>query len=839
MPAQITPQRYHLRIAPDLNRFAFDGRMTLRADANGPTETILLDCAELAVWHCRIRTGGADSPFVDCRFTVDPIESRLTVHVPGPLAGRFELTIDYAGKINDRMAGFYRSGIRGVDGPDHIAVTQFQESDARRAFPCFDQPACKAVFHIEMLVDKALTAISNTEIEAIAEMEDGRKRVTFAATPKMSTYLLFFGVGPFEIQTDAVDQRVRAACLPAQQDQTLFGREFGRKALAYGEAYFAVDYPLSKMDLIAVPDFAFGAMENWGAITFRENLLLDVPGVTSREARARICEIIAHEVTHQWFGNLVTPQDWKYLWLNESFATYFGYGMVDHYHPQWQVWHQFIRNQTETALTRDALNETIAIEMPGDSPVAINTSTAPIIYSKGGSVLRQLEAWIGPDHFKSGLRRYLADFAYGCAASHHLWESLATASGLPVVEMMSNWVTQPGFPLISARRKGNRLTLEQRRFTYLPTENDQTWMVPVTVTAYRTQGQASTRQMLLHDQQAEVTLPPDTAAYKLNHEQQGCYHVHYADADNWVQLGTLIRERRLGAVDRWGVQNDLFALVKGGRMEMAAFVQLAENFRGDTAYLPLSSLDSHLFEAYLVLEGEMKVRAGQTARVLIDAAVDAIGRAPADDEPLMTAMLRDQLLGHGCLIGSHAIRDPLVDQFDAFVAGTPIAPDIFKSVLIAGATSGGQAALEAIIGRFESSGVEHERTTLAAALGAFGQWEQLAQALEYSLDKLPDRLRFIPLVAAAGNPSATDRLWPWFEDHFTRLAAMHPLLFERVVAAFIPIPGLQDPRRTQSCCDQWKHQQPHLQDVIALSLERLEINSRLRERERSQGQASN
>ena len=608
MPAAITPQRYHIRITPDLSRFTFDGRMTLSAHADGPTETILLDCAELAVWHCRIRTGGADNPLVDCRFTVDPTQSQLAVHTPESVDGRCELIIDYTGRINDRMAGFYRSAIRVADGPDHIAVTQFQESDARRAFPCCDQPSRKAVFQVEMIIDNALTAISNTDVLTSAALEDGRQRVVFEPTPKMSTYLLFFGVGPFAIIPDATDRRLRAVCLPGQEDQTDFGRECGRKALAYGETYFAVAYPLGKMDLIAVPDFAFGAMENWGAITFRENLLLDVPGVTSREARARICEIIAHEVTHQWFGNLVTPQEWKYLWLNESFATYFGYGMVDHYHPQWRVWHQFVRSQTETALARDALNETIAIEMPGDSQVAINTSTAPIIYSKGGSVLRQLEAWIGPEHFKAGLRRYLADFAYECAASRHLWESLATVSGMPVVELMSNWVTQPGFPLITVQRTGNRLTLGQRRFTYLSAENDQTWMVPVTIATYNAQGRTGTQQILLRDHHAQVTLPPDTTVYKLNHEQHGCYHVHYAESDNWLQLGTLIREQRLGAMDRWGVQNDMFALVKGGRMEMAAFVRLAENFRGDTEYLPVSSLASHLFEAYLVLQGDMQAR---------------------------------------------------------------------------------------------------------------------------------------------------------------------------------------------------------------------------------------
>jgi aminopeptidase N len=259
--------------------------------------------------------------------------------------------------------------------------------------------------------------------------------------------------GPFEIHTDDVDPRVRAVCLPGWGTRPSSAGPSAARPWQYGEDYYAIDYPLTKMDLIAVPDFAFGAMENWGAITFRENLLLNDTRGDIAGAQARICEVIAHEITHQWFGNLVTPEEWKYLWLNESFATYFGYGMVDHHYPAWEIWHQFVRSQTETALTRDALHETFAIEMPGDAQVAITTSTAPIIYSKGGSILRQLEAWIGSDHFKAGLRRYLTQFAYGCAASHHLWESLSASSGMPVADLMRNWVTQPGFPVITADRK--------------------------------------------------------------------------------------------------------------------------------------------------------------------------------------------------------------------------------------------------------------------------------------------------------------------------------------------------------------------------------------------------
>ena len=830
MTASITPMEYKLTIEPDLGRFSFAGRMTLSANAVQLTDTLTLDCAELAIWRCRIQPNGSDKNLMDCPFTVDPAKSNLTIHLSEPLSGPFQLIIDYTGKINDRMAGFYRSRIKTDKTPDHIAVTQFQESDARRAFPCLDDPAQKAVFSVEMIIDSNLTAISNTDIQAIADLENGLKRVTFHPTPKMSTYLLFFGVGPFEIHEDHVDRRVRAVCLPGMGNQTEFGREFGRKALAYGENYYDIDYPLTKMDLIAVPDFAFGAMENWGAITFRENLLLNVPGVTSREAEARICEVIAHEITHQWFGNLVTPEEWKYLWLNESFATYFGYGMVDYHYPAWEIWDQFIRNQTETALSRDALNETFAIEMPGGAPVAITTSTAPIIYSKGGSILRQLEAWIGPDPFKAGLRRYLTDFAYGNAASHHLWESLSTASGMPVAELMRNWVTQPGFPVITAERQNNTLSLRQRRFTYLPNDAAQTWLVPVTITAYSPDGTADTQTILLRKKQTDLALPVNTTAYKVNAGQTGFYHVCYNDADNLTRLGVMVAGQQLPPLDRWGLQNDLFALVKSGLVPMARFLDMAENFLGERAYLPLSSLDSHLFEAFLLLRGEIRTRTARTAMTLMNGSLEALGHRPAPDETQTTAMLRDQLLVHGALIGNPPVLDFLTDQFNAFLGGSLIAPDIFRGVMTAGAVSGGGTALEAMIGRFEASGVEHERMTLAGALGSFSAWPLLEKALDYTLEKVPDRIRFMPLVAAAGNPAAVDRLWPWFVDNFPRIERMHPLLFERVVAAFVPGPGLHDPDRTRTFCNHLLRKQPRLKDVIALSLERLEINAGFRRR---------
>ena len=832
MTVSVTPLAYRLTIEPDLDRFIFSGRVIMDLNADPPTDTVTLDCSELAVWQCRVHRDAQEQNSGECPFMLDPANQRLTIHLGEVLSGPFQMIIDYVGKINDRMAGFYRSRINVAGAPDYMAVTQFQESHARLAFPCFDHPAKKAVFTLEMVIDENLTAVSNTDIQTVESLEKGRRKVVFHPTPKMSTYLLFFGVGPFEIHADSLDRRVRAVCLPGTAAQTTFGLEFGRKALAYGEDYYAIDYPLTKLDLIAVPDFAFGAMENWGAITFRENLLLKVPGVTSREAEARICEVIAHEITHQWFGNLVTPEDWKYLWLNESFATYFGYSMVDHYYPEWAVWHQFVRNQTETALGRDALQETFAIEMPGGALVAITTSTAPIIYSKGGSILRQLEAWIGPEHFKAGLRRYLTDYNYASAASHHLWEALTAVSGMAVDALMRSWVTQAGFPLITAERKNDTISVRQQRFTFLPVDAAQTWMIPLTVSCYAPDGTADTRKVLLEEEHTDIPLPPDTVTYKVNAGQTGFYHVLYNDADNLQRLGAMAKRRALPPMDRWGLQNDLYALVKAGHLSMSSFLDQVDNMGDERDYLPLSSLDSHLFEAFMVLRGEIRSRISRTAERLMHAYLDAAGLQPTPDETQATAMLRDQVLVHGALMGNLKVLDFLLDQFKAFTGGATVAPDIFRGVMTAGAAAGGQAAWKVMIGRFESSPAEHERMILAGALGAFDQWPLLEKALDYALEKIPDRIRFLPLTAATANPAVTARLWPWFEDHVMRIEKMHPLLFERVVAAFVPGPGLQDPDRTRAFCAELLQRLPALKDVIALSLERLEVNARFRQREK-------
>jgi len=532
---EIRPIHYKIHLEPDLSKFQFTGKLELRLEVSVPASEVSLNILDLAIWKCTLMSEGLGEA---CGFSVDPRKEGLRIFFPRHVSGEVFLVIDYIGEINNRMAGFYRSRYMRDGKERYAAVTQFEESDARRAFPCFDHPAMKATFEVEMIMDGGLTAISNTDIAEEKLLADGRELVRFERTPRMSTYLVFFGAGEFEFIQDPGEVLIRVAAMPGKAQQGKYSLEFLRKALTYCEEYYGIKYPLSKLDLIAVADFAFGAMENWGAITFRENLVLHDPDKTSKAGEERMCVVIAHELAHQWFGNLVTPEDWKYLWLNESFATYFGYGVVDHYYPEWDVWEQFLQGQTQVALDRDALHETFSIEIPGGDHVVINASTAPIIYNKGGSVLRQVEGYVGNEAFREGLRLYLRKYQYRCASSRDLWDALEEVSAKPVSKMMSNWIGQPGFPMVSAEREGGSLRLTQQRFTYLDVPSTQEWLIPVSVRVFYGDEQPKEMAALLDGKTAVLDIGTGALAYKINDGQSGFYRVRYNDKANVKELAS-------------------------------------------------------------------------------------------------------------------------------------------------------------------------------------------------------------------------------------------------------------------------------------------------------------
>jgi aminopeptidase N len=821
----ITPINYRLYIEPDLVNFKFTGKCEFLFDAPEAVVEVALNILDITIRRCRLRQSDGCA---DCAFKENFENEELVVFLPAPLAGKSKLEIEYQGLINDKMVGFYRSSYTHNGISKHIAVTQFEESDARRAFPCIDHPARKAAFDIIMDIDKDLTAISNGAIKKEEILDSGKKRVIFEQTPNMSTYLVFFGVGEFEFTRDEKDSRVRVVTLPGMKKFARFGAEFGRDSLAFSESYYAIDYPLPKMDLIAIPDFAFGAMENWGAITFRENLLLHYPQMTSKAGEERICEVIAHEIAHQWFGNLVTPSDWRYLWLNESFATYFGFGVVDHYYPQWETWQKFLLNQTGSSLVRDALHETFAIEIPGGEHVVINASTAPIIYSKGGSILRQIEGYIGDDNFQKGLQHYLKTYEYGCASSHHLWEAFETVSRLPVSAMMKSWIEQPGFPMIRVERQGQRLKLSQQRFTYLPNQSDQKWIVPVTISLMAESGSPRKLNVFLDEVERTIEIDEDIVAYKVNDRQTGFYRVQYNDPRNIEELGRRVRQKALPPEDRWGLQNDLYALVRSGETTLDAYLEFLTYYDREDAYLPLASIAENLYAAYLVMDADRRQKIASLAAARFESLLAQIGYAPSSGEAHPTSMLRDQLLWDAALYGSEPALNFARSQFTALMDGDAIHPDIIKSVMQAGALAGDDRVFDWFDRRLQDSQIEHERMNILTAIGCFKDEGLIKKTQRYILDTVPARNKFVPVVALAANPHALALMWDWYVANLDRIEQFHPLLYERVLAAIVPVAGIQRADEVTAFFDDYLKHTDKARDVIKLSLERLEINLRMR-----------
>ncbi|MBW1785000.1 MAG: M1 family metallopeptidase [Deltaproteobacteria bacterium] len=822
----IAPIHYTLVIEPDLDRFSFSGTAEIMLKASDPVKRITLDAMELLIRSCMVKVNGE---FVPCRFSMNPKNQKLLLSLPGDLSGDIALRIEYEGRINDKLAGFYRSRYKLQGREKTMAVTQFQESDARRAFPCLDHPGMKATFDVELIVDASLTAISNGAVVEETPVGDARKRVRFERTPRMSTYLLFFGVGEFNSIKDSEDERVRVVAPAGLIRYGGYGLDFGRKSLQFCEDFFGIGYALSKMDLISVPDFAFGAMENWGAITFRENLLLHFPGITSAAGEGRICEVIAHEIVHQWFGNLVTPSEWRYLWLNESFATFFGFDVVDHYHPEWQIWEQFLSNQTDPAMDRDSLHETFAIELPGDGHVEINPSTAPIIYNKGAGILRQVKGYIGDEAFQGGLRHYLSAHQYDCASSSDLWESLESASGKPVTHLMKGWIEQPGFPLVTAKRDGGSLILDQRRFTYLPNDSAQVWPIPISIRLFYSDNGSSVVSMLMDEKSAEVPMEGDPVAFKVNEGQPGFFRVRYADETNLEELGKRVFDRTLGPEDRWGLQNDLFAMAMAGNCSMDRYLGFLDHYREETDFLPLASIASNLHSGYMTLGEACRGRIAKTGKGLFDAALSAIAMEPQADERHVTALLRDQLLAQAVRYGSAPVERFALEKALALKSGKEIHPDIMKSTLQVGAMKGDAAFFTWLVSRLESTESEHERSTILLAMGSLGDEKLLERARAYVLAQVPDRNKFIPIAAMCGNPKAVPHMWEWFMEHLAELERFHPIHYGRVIAAVVSRGGIGREAEVRSFFADYADRHKSVKDVILLALEKLEINRRFRE----------
>jgi puromycin-sensitive aminopeptidase len=474
LPANVTPERYDLTLTPDLKAFTFAGTEIVAIAVHEATAEVVLNALELEIESAVAERVGKS---LAAQIDLEPARERARLRFGEALdPGAWTLRVKFRGVLNDKLHGFYRSQYTDAAGKVHtVATTQFEATDARRAIPCWDEPALKAVFAVTLVIDGGLTALSNAGIKSERKLDNGKKEVVFKDTIRMSTYLLAFIIGEFEA-TAPVDAGtpMRVVHVPGKRALTGWAEQIGAFSLKFFADYYGLPYPGDKLDLIAIPDFAAGAMENLGAITFRETALLADEHTASRAELERVADVVSHENAHMWFGDLVTMRWWNGIWLNEAFATFMEMLAVDAWKPNWKRWESFGVSRG-AAMAIDALKSTRSIEYTVLSPEDCRSMFDVLTYEKGAAVLRMLEQFLDAEVFRKGISGYLKKHQYNNTETGDLWDALEEASGKPVRSMMDTWIFQQGFPVLSAAptADGRGLKITQGRFFFAPPENPE------------------------------------------------------------------------------------------------------------------------------------------------------------------------------------------------------------------------------------------------------------------------------------------------------------------------------------------------------------------------------
>jgi puromycin-sensitive aminopeptidase len=721
LPRTVTPSRYDLTLEPDLDAATFAGQSLITVTVHEPVTEIVLNAIELDIIRAELTVTGGGGP-LSATVALDEERERATLtfeqEVP---VGTAELVLEFTGVLNDKLHGFYRSTFADDRGRQRtLAVTQFEATDARRAFPCWDEPDLKAVFKVSLVVADGLLAISNAAQLSDQLLEDGRRRFAFAETISMSTYLVAFVVGPLEA-TEAVDAGgvpLRIVHPIGRGHLTDFALEVGTFCLDYFTGWYGIPYPGDKLDLVAVPDFAFGAMENLGCVTFREVLLLADPAAVTQPELQNVVDVIAHELAHMWFGDLVTMGWWNGIWLNEAFATFAEMKATDAFRPQWERWVSFGLSRT-AAFDVDSLATTRPIEFEVVSPTDAEGMFDILTYEKGAAVVRMLEQYLGEERFRDGIRLYLDRHRLGNTETTDLWDAIEEASGEPVRRIMDSWIFQGGYPLVSIDSTGDgAVTLSQSRFRYLdesglaPADSGDTeagsWSVPV-IAAWRAEG-ADGR----HEQRALLEADPVTidthasAAWGLiNAGGHGFYRVrHHATG-----LAALLDHAdELAPIERYNLVDDLWASVQAGQAGAEEMLDLLPRFRDETDLSVWQRVISALASLDRLVEGEARDELRAIVRDLVGPAAARLGDEPGSDEGDRTKELRGGLLAALAGLGADTDAVERARQLNSRYEADPtsVDPALVSAAVPVVAAHGDAATLTALVRSFREAGTPQE-----------------------------------------------------------------------------------------------------------------------------------
>ncbi|KAF2840379.1 hypothetical protein M501DRAFT_1002726 [Patellaria atrata CBS 101060] len=759
LPDSVKPSNYAISLY-DLEYggdFSYQGTVKIALEILKTTKKIVLNSLQLKIHSAELKTEHtkteqtvkASDISYDERFQ----RATFTFDDDLPIVSSAELVVKFQGTINNLMAGFYRSRYKPTvpatasvardDEFHYMFSTQFESSDARRAFPCFDEPNLKATFDFEIEIPKDQVALSNMPMKDVRKADkSGLQIVSFDRTPVMSTYLLAWAVGDFEYVEDFTRRKYNGKSLPVRVYTTKGLKEQGRFALEvchqivdYFSEIFRVDYPLPKVDLIAVHEFSHGAMENWGLITYRTTAVLFDEAKSDQKYRNRVAYVVSHELAHQWFGNLVTMDWWSELWLNEGFATWVGWLAVDHLYPEWDVWAQFVTESLQTGFGLDSLRNSHPIEVPVRDALEVDQIFDHISYLKGSSVIRMLSAHLTVDTFLLGVSKYLQKHQYGNATTNDLWSALSEASGKDVNTFMDPWIRKIGFPVVTIAEEPGQISVKQSRFLLTgdvkPDEDETTWWIPLNL---KTGADTSSVKLGALTTKEHTIREIDDTFYKLNADQVGFYRVNYPPP-RLVKLGAT--RNQLSTQDKIGLVADAAALAISGEGTTTGVLSLVEGFGDETNLLVWTQIVNALGHIRSVFSEDEQVSNAlkKFTLKLVTPATEQLGWDFPAGEDFLRSQLRALLIAQAGLVGHESVVSEAQKRFKLFTSGedtSAVHPSLRSAIFRIAVTYGGPEAYEAVKEEFKTTTSLDGKEIALLALGRVQTPELAKDFIEFN-----------------------------------------------------------------------------------------------------------
>lgn len=764
---QFQPEAYTLELHPDPDTMHFDGTVRIVGRKVGrPSKRLTFHQKGLKITVATVikhdKKGDLEIPIA--RINNQATYDEVRLHSDSLIyPGEYSITLQFEGEITRAMNGIYPCFFTQDGQKKKLISTQFESHHAREAFPCIDEPEAKATFDLTLVTPPSKAVISNTPV-AKQSTKGALQTTTFETTPKMSTYLLAFVFGELDYieATTKDDVLVRCYATPDNVEYTKFALDCAVRTLEFYNEYFAIPYPLPKCDFIAVPDFANGAMENWGCITFREQALIVDPKNTSLHLKQYVANVVAHELTHQWFGNLVTMRWWTDLWLNESFASWMSWLAVDSLFPDWKVWTQFIVEEQGLALKLDALEHTHPIEVEVRHPDEIRTVFDAISYEKGASVLLMLHDYLGGDDFRDGLRLYLKRHSYANTDTVDLWAALGEVSKKPVAEFMGAWTTTSGYPIVRADIATDDPKLSQERFYLNPEAKREPTLWPIPLLGSEDLGITT-----LSGKEQPITVQSVSSQLVLNHKRTSFFRAIY-DPAHLDYLAAAVTAGKIDEPDRLGLLSDTFEAAKAGYGQTVDAFKLLKAYANEDSAVVWDIMSGSIGSVRVVMNDDT-IRAGLKpfVRELVGTQLKRLGWEEQDSDSHFDRLLRPTILGLASFGEEPSVVAEAQKRFDAMKLPEDVHPDIRGVVYGTIARIGDTAAFDKMLAMHNASTNGEERVTLSGALTGFKQPELIDRALAMiSSDnvRLQDAAYWI--AYSFMNRYARQQSWEWLTTNW-------------------------------------------------------------------------